>query len=110
MHFVGTDFQLNVTPGTEVDTLPFRNFEYQLFDERGNVMVGNNFTFPLFDAEELGSHFDLHILLYRHLARQPPMIFGLTHREVTGLGGQHCPAAVHDLTLTLGAGTAASAG
>src|SRR5690606_33812488 len=72
--------------------------------------LGDNLAFPLLHAEELFRYFDLHVLLYRNLARQTPAFFLFTVREVGLFGGQHGAAAFQNLTLTLGAGTAAATG
>src|SRR5690606_10449531 len=72
--------------------------------------LGDNLAFPLLHAEELFRYFDLHVLLYRNLAGQAPAFFLVTVREVGLFGGQHGAAAFQNLTLTLGAGTAAATG
>ena len=107
---VGRTLELNVTAGPEVNFLAFRQLEHQLFDEGGDVVVGDNLAFPLLDAKELFRHFHLHVLFYRNLAGQAPALFLFTIGEVGLFRRQHGTAALQNLALALGAGTAATAG
>jgi hypothetical protein len=102
--------QLDVAAGAEIDGLSLGQAQRQLLDEGGDVVVGFDRAFPLPDAEHLLGDDDLHVLLDRSLAGQPPALRHLTAGEVRFLGRQHLAAAGLDDALALAAGAAAAAG
>ncbi len=103
-------FNLNVAARTERHIFAIGNAQLQLFNEGGFVIVGDNFTLPLFHAEDLLRQFNLHVLAHCHLTGQTTALFRLTLANVRQLGRQNIPAALFDRDPALPAGTAAAAG
>ena len=61
---------MNVTARTKVDGLAFRQFQYQLLDEGGDIIVGANCSLPFLHAKPLVMHMNLHVLLDSDLTGQ----------------------------------------
>ena len=108
--FVRGALQLHVTASAEVHFLAFRQLQYEFLDEGGHVVVRHHLALPLLHAKELFRYFDLHVLLYRNLARQAPAFFFFTVGEVGLFSGQHGAATFQNLTFTLSAGATATTG
>ncbi len=102
--------QLHVTAGTEIDVLPFRQFECQLLDESGNVGVALYRALPLLHAEDFLRHFDFHVLLDGGLTAQAPAFLCIALGEMPLFRGQHGTAALGNDAFALCAGAAAAAG
>ncbi len=103
-------FDLDIAAGAEIQLRVLRQFQHQLLDEGGDVVIGAHAAFELLDAEYLGRHLDLHILLHHHLAGQPFARGGLAFVDMRGLGGQDIAASRVDLDAALTAGAAPAAG
>ena len=110
LHIKRRRFQLHITTRAEIHVFAFRQFQRQLFNESGNVIIGNNLTLPLLHAEEFFRHLDLHVLLHVDLAAQAPAIANLPFGEVAFFGGKNVSPTVEHLTATLRTGTTATAG
>jgi len=87
-----------------------RQLHLELFDEGSDVLVGDDFAFPFFDAEY--GFIDLHgdVFFDLDLATQTPSFFLLFAGEMDGLGRQDLAATGEDLALALAAGTLTAAG
>ena len=59
-------------------------------------MVGPDPALPLPDAEELGRHLDLQVLLHPHLAGKADAVALLAAAQVAALGGEHRAPAIED--------------
>ena len=67
---------MDIATGFKMQVLPFGQFHRKLFDERGHVVVGNHFAFPLLDSEYFFRNLNFHVVLDLDLAGQAP-VFGL---------------------------------
>ncbi len=89
---------------------PFRNGQFQFLDKGGDVIVGNNSTFPFLDAEDLFRQLDGHVLTYRHLTSQPFTFTGFAFAQVVHFCWQYIAATGKNLAAALTAGTTATTG
>ena len=110
IHFVGWDFQLDVSTRTEGNILTFWQFKVQLFDERGHIRVAGDFTFPTLNANRIFWDFNFEILLNSNLARQSPVFTDLTAGKMPFLCRQDATATFGDTASALRTGTTATAG
>ena len=99
-------FDLDVAARAEVHVFAFGQFQNKVLDEGGNVLVGTHGAFPLLYAEHLLGHLDVHVLLDRHLTRQPVPAGGFPLGDVAFFRGQDRAAASMDLYPALGTGSA----
>ena len=74
--------ELYVATSAEVTSLTLGQFQDQLFDERGNIIVGLYGAFPLLNAEYLFRNLNLKILLNRCLTGQSLAFVRLTTCEM----------------------------
>ena len=101
---------LNVAARFESDVFAFGQFENQLLDERRNVVVGANSTFPFFCFKRFVGYFDLHVTFYSDLTRQSATFTRLAFVDVSLFGVQKIAATLGDFDDTLGARSTAAAG
>ena len=107
---MGRALDLDVAAGFEGHDFSLRQFEHELLDEGGDVVVGAHRAFPLANAEHLVRHLDAHRLLDGDLAGQPIALARLALGDVGLLGRKDRAAAFQHLHPALRAGPAAAAG
>ena len=103
-------FNLDIAPRPERNALSFRHPQFKLFDKRGFVIVGDNFAFPFFNAENLLRQFNFHVLAHRDLTGQTAALFRLTLGDVRQLSGQNIATTFFHLYAALPTGATATAG
>ena len=104
------DFNLNVATGFEGEGLTFGELDDEFFDESGHVVVGDYFTFPLVDREDLSRNLDLHVFFDLDLAGEAPVLTLLLAIDVAFLGGENFATTALDLAFADAAGAAATTG
>ncbi len=107
---MGRDVDLDVSAGFEVDLFPGGQLQNKLLDKIGHAVIGFNLADPFFGLKHLRWHFNLHVLLYRHLAGQPVALTALPFGNVGQFRRQDVAAALVHLYQALTAGAAAAAG
>ena len=97
---------LDVVACLEFEFFAFGKFDDEFFDEGGDVVVGEDFAFPFFDAEYFGWHFDFEVLAHFDLAGEADVFLYFFAGEVIEFGGQHIASTLEYLTATHGTGAA----
>ena len=87
-----------------------RQLHFELFDEGSDVLVGDDFAFPFFDAENGFIHLHGDVFFHFDLATQTPAFFLLFAGEMDGLGRQNLAATGEYLALALSARALTAAG
>ena len=84
----------------------------KLFDECGDIAVGDDLALPLLDGEDGCGHLNAHVLLHLHLTSQAPSLLDFLAGEMDSFGGENLAAAAEhaDTALAAAAFSAAGAG
>ena len=93
-HGVRRTINLDIPARAERNALPFRNTQLKLFNERGFVIVRDNFALPFFNAEDLFRQLNLHVLAHRDLAGETAALFRFTLRDMRQFSRQDITAAL----------------
>ena len=109
-HGVCRTINLDIPTRTERDALPFRNVQLELFNERGFVIVRDNFALPFFHAEDLLRQLNLHVLAHSDLTRQTAALFRFTLRDMRQFCWQNITASLFHRHTALSTGATAATG
>ena len=87
-----------------------RQLHLELLDERSHVLVGDDGTLVLLDAEDRLVDMYLQVAFHLALTAETPMVLDLLTGEVWLLGVEDLSPTLKNLNLTLSAGSLTTAG